>query len=119
MTSIVKAIVILKDGSEYDDYGYGSKESIKMSTLHNPDFITMTTITRAKNRALRSATGFGLVSVEEMVVADNMYADRGIAEVEGSKLAALKAPQETKVEEPEIVEVKLGELKKKAEANDG
>ncbi len=66
LSAKVKATVVLKDGSEYEDFGFGSNASIKMSTLHSADYINMTTITRAKNRALRSATGVGLVSAEEM-----------------------------------------------------
>lgn len=109
LSAIVKATVKLKDGSEYEDYGYGSKESIKMSTLHNPDFITMTTITRAKNRALRSATGFGMVSIEELIVADGMYSSGGSESVdlENTNLVSLGQSEEIKTT------INLGELKPK------
>jgi len=103
LSAVVKATVKLKDGSEYEDYGFGSAESIKMSTLKNPDFITMTTITRAKNRALRSATGFGLVSAEEMVAADQLYSG-GSIESTGTNLDAIPPPK-----------VSLGKLEKKPE----
>lgn len=87
MSAVVRATVKLKDGSEFEDYGFGSKDSIKMSTLHNPDFITMTTITRAKSRALRSATGFGLVSAEEVSLGDStLSADQ-------TNLNALESPK--------------------------
>lgn len=109
LNSIVKATVKLKDGSEYEDYGFGSKESIKMSTLHNVDFITMTTITRAKNRALRSATGFGMVSIEELIVADGMYSSGGSESVDlaNTNLANLGQGEEIKTT------ISLGKLKPK------
>lgn len=118
LSAIVKAVVELKDGSEFEDYGFGSKASIKMSTLHNPDFITMTTITRAKNRALRSATGFGLVSAEEVAQADTMYSadDTNLSAITDSNLDSIEAPKielkDVKVEKKEVTHEDLHEMDK-------
>jgi len=73
MTAGAKATVELKDGSVFEDFGYASPTSVQMRTLHNPDFLNMMSVTRAKNRALRSATGVGLVSAEEMAEANTLY----------------------------------------------
>lgn len=93
LNAIVKATVEMMDGGIFEDFGYGSTDSIQMKTLHNADVITMTTITRAKNRALRNATGVGLVSAEEMKDASDMYSG------EDAPKLALPAP-ETKTDAP-------------------
>lgn len=109
LSAIVKAKVKLKDGSEYEDYGFGSKESIKMSSLHNIDFITMTTITRAKNRALRGATGFGMVSFEEIKDAHELYNNGFVPEIEQStnldNIEVKEVPKQPEVIEREVEEV--------------
>jgi len=45
--------------------GWASISSVKMSTLHNPDYINMMALTRATNRAKKQAVGCGLTSIEE------------------------------------------------------
>lgn len=93
-----KATVAMKDGSFYEDYGYGSRDSIKMSSLHNADFINMTTITRAKNRALRGATGMGLVSAEEIMGQPTASNE--------TKLDQIEAPKNSISEEDRMSELK-------------
>lgn len=101
LSAKAKATVVLKDGSEYDDFGFGSNTSIKMSTLHSADYINMTTITRAKNRALRSATGVGLVSAEEMEGQPDCY---NTGQDNASKLLnKKKEPEQKKAIEGKIV----------------
>lgn len=77
MTAGYKAYIDMKDGSHFEAEGWGSPKSIQMKTLHNPDFINMTTETRAKNRALGLATGYGYVSAEEIQgeIIDTIEAD--------------------------------------------
>lgn len=50
----------------YEDEGWASYESVKMSTLKNPDIIAMMASRRASNRAKRAAVGCGLTSIDEM-----------------------------------------------------
>ena len=50
----------------YQDVGWASPDSVKMSTMKSLDFITMMASRRASNRAKRAAVGCGLTSVEEM-----------------------------------------------------
>jgi len=49
----------------YTDEGWASDQSVKMSTLKNPDFINMMALRRATNRAKRQAVGLGLLTTEE------------------------------------------------------
>jgi len=49
----------------YADEGWASDQSVKMSTLKNPDFINMMALRRATNRAKRQAVGLGLLTTEE------------------------------------------------------
>lgn len=75
MSAKAKATVFMSDGSYFEEMGLASPISVPMKTLHNPDFLSQMAITRAKNRALRSATGVGHTSAEEMKDAYDMYAE--------------------------------------------
>lgn len=68
-TAVSHAIVKFQDGSVYEDEGsanakYLNKQWGKMSTM--VPYIMELAATRAMNRAMRLATGIGLVSVEEL-----------------------------------------------------
>ena len=51
----------------YEDVGFASESSLKMSTMKNPDNINMMASRRASNRAKRAATGCGLTSIDEVI----------------------------------------------------
>jgi len=50
----------------FEDEGWASPQSVKMSTLHSTDAINMMASRRATNRAKRLATGCGLTSIDEL-----------------------------------------------------
>jgi len=50
----------------FQDEGWASPQSVRMSTLHSTDIINMMASRRATNRAKRLATGCGLTSIEEI-----------------------------------------------------
>ena len=53
-----------KDGTVFEDFGEASVSNIKMSTIR--PFLNSMAARRATNRAMRLATGIGLVSAEEI-----------------------------------------------------
>lgn len=108
MSAIAKATVKMKDNAEFEDMGMASRESVKMTTLHNADFITMMAVTRAKNRALRSATGVGLVSSEEMKEADDQYVVTTNLDAP-AEAPAIEAPKKTTVKDVEVAVEKAEE----------
>lgn len=80
-TAVHKGIVEFHDGSRFEDEGsanakYLNKDWGKMSTMI--PYVNELAITRAINRAMRLATGVGLVSIEELndrgysIIKDNM-----------------------------------------------
>jgi hypothetical protein len=56
--------VEFNDGTVFEDIGEASIENIRMSTIH--PFLNSMAARRATNRAMRLATGIGLVSAEEI-----------------------------------------------------
>jgi len=50
----------------FQDEGWASPQSVRMSTLHSTDIINMMASRRATNRAKRLATGCGLTSIDEL-----------------------------------------------------
>jgi hypothetical protein len=63
-TAVYKGIVEFADGSVFEATGTASKQNIRMSTMHT--YLLEMAETRAKNRAMRTATGCALVSIEEI-----------------------------------------------------
>lgn len=63
-TAVYRAIIEFEDGSIYEEEGSAHPNNIKMSTMKV--FVMELAATRAMNRAMRSATGVGLVSIEEL-----------------------------------------------------
>lgn len=86
-----RCTIEFQDGASYEAFGYASPESVKMSTLRNPDYLNMTGETRAYNRAARKATGCGYVSAEEL--------EQG----EGAEPSAAPAEVATKASAPPVV----------------
>jgi len=99
MESAYKATVTMKDGSIFEDEGWASLKSVKMSSLHNADYINMTAITRAKNRALGSATGCGFVSAEELETGDIEDIERGTEEIRTEIEEVMKAESPPKLDD--------------------
>jgi len=63
-TAVFIGRVEFQDGQVFEDIGEASVKNIKMSTIH--PFLNSMAARRATNRALRLATGVGLVSAEEI-----------------------------------------------------
>ncbi len=107
MSASYKATVTMRDGSKFEDEGWASLQSVKMSTLKNPDYINMMAITRAKNRALGNATGCGYISAEELDIADQIQVEPKPRRVE------TKPPESTTLPlnqpEPEIKPLPISE----------
>lgn len=80
----------------YQDVGWASPDSVKMSTMKSLDFIIMMASRRASNRAKRAAVGCGLTSVEEMDIEPDIASEMEGAEEakrdwDGSSLKKLQA----------------------------
>jgi hypothetical protein len=75
-TAIVKAIVLMKDGSVFEDFGDASPRNCS-SKIANA-LIRMAS-TRAKGRALRDAVNVGQTMMEELGDLDDAGSDRMLA----------------------------------------
>jgi len=113
--------VEFKDGSVYEDIGEASVSNIKMSTIR--PFLNSMAARRATNRAMRLATGIGLVSAEEIgtevaMEDENGVAKRLITEKEMEQIADIVAEIEAVETRAQLEAVKKKFQKMKPELNE-